>query len=131
MKGKTIRKMLDRGRAEVDSLPVPICPRCGNHAEEVNTKYGIRASCCGLWSWERRPLVDADTHQARRELTPLMQEVAKALGQVKAYQQIAKRVGFSSPDQLKVSNMNEATARKVKAAVEDIIMDIMAGEVAR
>lgn len=52
-------------RVEAESRPAPICPECGQPAMERNTRYGIRSMCCGLWSWDRHPLVSAETHAAR------------------------------------------------------------------
>lgn len=43
-----------------------LCPICGNRARATHTRYGIRHSCCDLWSWGYAPLVDAATHEARK-----------------------------------------------------------------
>jgi hypothetical protein len=39
--------------------------------------------------------------------------------------EMTKRAGWSRP--IKISEMNEVTARKALTALEDIVMDIMAG----
>jgi hypothetical protein len=43
----------------------PICPTCSKPARLSPGKFGIKAECCGLWSWGFRPLVDRETHVAR------------------------------------------------------------------
>lgn len=43
----------------------PMCPICGDPAKISQTRYGARADCCGLWSWDYKDLTDAGTHQAR------------------------------------------------------------------
>lgn len=44
----------------------PVCPTCSKPAGAALTKFGIRHSCCGLWSWDSKPLVSAATHAARK-----------------------------------------------------------------
>jgi len=44
----------------------PICPTCGKPAKATQTVYGVRHSCCGLWSWDGKPLVSAEIHKARQ-----------------------------------------------------------------
>ncbi len=48
----------------VRSFP-PTCPKCGNPAYTAHTKYGQRHSCCGLHSWDGKPLVSPEVHKAR------------------------------------------------------------------
>ena len=50
---------------EAVKRPIPSCPTCGKRARETQTRYGLRADCCGLWSWDRHPLVSGETHAAR------------------------------------------------------------------
>jgi hypothetical protein len=50
----------------VDAMSAPICPTCGNPAEAVKTVYGLKHRCCGLWSWDGKPLVSAEIHKARQ-----------------------------------------------------------------
>ncbi|CCG40112.1 hypothetical protein [Magnetospirillum molischianum] len=47
-------------------MNAPICPSCGEPAAEVQTSYGIKHRCCGLWSWHGKPLVSAEIHRARQ-----------------------------------------------------------------
>lgn len=116
-------------KLKVEDRPIPICPRCGWQASETITKYGIRNECCGLWSWERKPLADAATHAARKKLAPLMEQVQKSVGIEKLHKYLTKKTGIREPSSLLVGGMNEATARKVLAAVEDMVIDIMSGDI--
>ena len=44
-----------------------ICPRCGKPAKTAKTRYGVRNSCCDVWSWgDGQPMFDKFTHHARR-----------------------------------------------------------------
>lgn len=51
------------------------CPECGGLAEEIKTRFGVRHQHCGLWSWNRKPLVCAATHEARKEAHRIFDEV--------------------------------------------------------
>jgi hypothetical protein len=108
---------------------VPICPKCGQHAEERDTQYGIRSSCCGLWSWNREPLADAATHELRRQLAPLLKDLCKTVGVVTVMSRLSKATNIRDANRLRISQMNEVTARKALAATEDILMGVMAGEI--
>lgn len=44
----------------------PICPKCGEKAKAVNAKFGKLHECCGLMSWNYKPLVTPKTLSARR-----------------------------------------------------------------
>lgn len=46
-------------------MNAPICPTCGKPAQATETKYGTRHSCCGLHSWDGKPLVSQEVHAAR------------------------------------------------------------------
>jgi hypothetical protein len=113
----------------VAGLPTPTCPRCGNKANEKVTRYGIRAECCGLWSWNRQALVDAKTHDARKDLAPLLRDLSVSMTKGRALREVMARMGIKNPGTMNISAMNEATAIKAKAAAEDLLMDIMAGKV--
>lgn len=49
--------------------PLPWCDACGRRSFATTTRFGERCACsgCGRWSWQRRPLATARTHQARKE----------------------------------------------------------------
>jgi hypothetical protein len=96
-------------------------------AWETGTKYGIRAECCGMWSWHRAPLADAATHELRKKIRPLMTELEGTIPAHTIINEMMKRAGLKGLQQAKISEMNEVTARKALAALEDIVMDIMAG----
>lgn len=107
--------------------PAPRCPVCGNPAKRIRradvgmTKY----ECCGLWAWGRHPLVDADTHRARRAahaaFDPLWQRMGMSRGE--AYRRLALALDLDEPAcHMKV--MSAETARRVPAAVAEILADI-------
>ena len=106
----------------------PTCPKCGNLAWETGTKYGIRAECCGMWSWHRAPLADAATHELRKKIRPLMIELEGTIPAHTVIDEMMKRAGLKGLQQAKISEMNEVTARKALAALEDMVMDIMSGQ---
>ena len=114
---------------DVLSKPVPICPKCGVTAMEAYTQYGIRSSCCGLWSWNREPLADAATHALRRQLAPLLKDLCKTVGVVPVMSRLSKGTGIRDTNRLRISQMSEITARKALAIAEDILMGVMAGEI--
>jgi hypothetical protein len=116
-------------RMKVEDRPVPTCPRCGFVASENTTKYGLRCDCCGLWSWNRMPLTDAKTHEARKHLGPLFSSLSQALGAVQFYSEMRKRVDVKRAEEMTISTMNEVTAKKFRAAAEDLLMEMMAGNV--
>lgn len=105
--------------------PTVTCPKCGAEAAEVKTQYGIRSSCCGLWSYDRRPLVDKNTHEARKAVYSLIKKMGEQVGSVEMQREVRKRCGVP---ELKVADMNEATCKKVIAAMEDMLVDIIAGD---
>ena len=71
-----------------------ICPKCGNVAQSVQTKYGIRSNCCDLWSWGKAPLTDAKTHKARRLAHEAFDPIwkSKKLSRSGAYRWLAKKL---------------------------------------
>jgi hypothetical protein len=46
--------------------PVPVCPVCARPVPGTPTRFGRRHECCGLHSWDYRPLVDPAVHAARK-----------------------------------------------------------------
>lgn len=108
-------------RAEAEAKPVPICPLCGKEAREARTRYGLRASCCGLWSWDRHPLVSAGTHQARNAAHAAFDALWKGglISRGQAYSRLGEMLGLTK-EQCHMKLMDEATALRVPAAVERI-----------
>lgn len=57
-----------RGWAPRQAAPkerIILCPACLGPAKLSQGKFGLKAECCGLWSWKGKPLVDRETHAAR------------------------------------------------------------------
>ena len=100
------------------------CPKCQQPARTVITSYGQRSSCCGLWSWDGAPLVDADTHNARmaahRAFDSLWQR--HGFSRSEAYRLLATRLGIP-PRRCHMKQMDAATARRVPLAVMQILQD--------
>jgi len=74
------------------------CPVCGNKPIQVETKYGIRNSCCGLWSWgKNEPLVDEQTHVARRAAHESFDQLWKSgkMTRTEAYSWLSSVLGLS------------------------------------
>lgn len=95
----------------------PICPKCGHKAETTLTKHGPRHECCGMWSWDWKPLQSAATMAARRSLV----EWVKTLGEdenesaklmVEAWQEVR---GAGLPDS--IGELSFEQVAKVRAAV--------------
>ncbi len=110
---------------DVNLKETPTCPKCGQLAWETGTKYGIRAECCGLWSWNRAPLADAATHKLRQQVNAMIGDLGVSNNTFTVLGEMTKRAGWSRP--IRIGEMNEVTARKALTALEDIVMDIMAG----
>ncbi len=115
-----------RRKAAAETMVVPTCPKCGRLAQERRTRYGIRSECCGLWSWDRKPLVDAATHNARKEVFEMLNRMSKTIGTAQINTEIMRRTKITN---LSVSEMNEVTCRKVLLTLEDILVDVFSGEV--
>ena len=81
-----------------------------------------------MWSWHRAPLADAATHELRKKIRPLMIELEGTIPAHTVIGEMMKRAGLSGVQQSKISEMNEVTARKALAALEDMVMDIMSGQ---
>lgn len=93
---------------------IPICPTCNQPARQSETKYGIRHDCCGLWSWEGKPLVDRETHEARKSAHASFDELWQG-GLFKrgvAYRLLAVAMNMSSKD-CHISMMSKEDARRV------------------
>lgn len=96
------------------------CPKCGALARETQTRFGIRSSCCGLWSWERYPLVDAATHEARKKaheaFDTLWKGPKRVMNRWKAYRLLAREMGMREAD-CHMKYMDRADAERVVRAV--------------
>lgn len=112
---------------EAETLPVPTCPECGGQAVETETRYGLRADCCGLWSWDRHPLVDAETHEARKEVhkvfDALWQTSNRRLKRNSSYTLLAGRLGLSRRE-CHFKYMSKDLARRAIAEIGKMRQDL-------
>ena len=97
------------------------CPSCGSYATVTETRYGLRNDCCGLWSWGDKPLVDAETHQARKNAHLYFDELWEYYGFTRssAYKLLAKYLPEGSETHM--SNMSKQECAMVPEAVEKIL----------
>ena len=100
---------------------VPTCPACGAIASTALTRFGRRHECCGLWSWNGKPLADAATHEARRlahnAFDPLWQ--MGLLTRREAYALLARELQID-PAGCHMGLMDAATAARVPSAAAGI-----------
>lgn len=108
---------------QAEGQPVPTCPNCGREAGESMTRYGIRNQCepCGLWSWDRHPLVDAETHEARKAAHAVFDALWRGgpMKRGEAYKALRDELGIDKRD-CHIKLMDKALASQVPAAVEKI-----------
>ncbi|PKA40650.1 hypothetical protein CWR43_27995 [Rhizobium sullae] len=85
------------------------------------TQYGRRHDHCGLWSWGNKPLVDADTHAARKEAHRVFDQLWRGgyLGRGEAYQALSWATGWPETD-CHMMHMTKDKARLVPTAVRKI-----------
>jgi hypothetical protein len=121
--------MMKPHKKEATGKTTPVCPRCGLTAIERETKYGIRSSCCDLWSWDRDPLVDKATHDARKYLGVLLRDLTKSIGATALIRQLKERTNIPVTDVVNPRKLNEVSCKKASAACENILMDILSGDV--
>ena len=98
------------------------CPKCGSDVRRVKTRYGIRNSCCDLWSWDNAPLVDAETHDARKAAHAAFDRIWKSgvMKRGQAYRALAEEMGLTRADcHMKI--MDAPTARRVPAIADRIM----------
>jgi hypothetical protein len=76
--------------------------------------YGVRAACCGLWSWNGKPLVDGETHVARirahAAFDPLWKNGLFKRGE--GYRRLARAMGLTQ-EQCHISTMDRRNALRV------------------
>lgn len=97
------------------------CPRCGSKATVVQTKYGPKHECCGLWSWHGKPLADKATHDARKAAHAAFDTLWKqgTYTRAGAYKALAAALGLGA-DECHISRMSEAEALRVVALVPEL-----------
>jgi hypothetical protein len=88
----------------------------------METQYGVRNSCCNLWSWGDAPLVDADTHNARKAAHSAFDELWKRHGMKRrqAYMYLAEEMAID-PDLCHIKLMNKVEAGCVPGAALRIL----------
>ena len=104
---------------EAHDRDIPICPSCGAPATETRTRYGLRNQCdpCGFWSWDRYPLVGAETHEARKAAHAAFDALWKSghMNRSEAYKQLAIALEIAPAD-CHIKLMDKTTALQVPKA---------------
>ena len=100
-----------------------VCPVCEMTANVTDTQYGVRNSCCGLWSWGNGDLVDAETHDARKSahaaFDPLWKQHGMSRGE--AYAKLAKEMAID-PTLCHMKTMDKVELYCVPGAVYRIAL---------
>lgn len=94
----------------------PVCPNCGRLARQTETQYGLRSQCCGLWSWDGKPLVDEGTHRARKAAHASFDPLWKDghMSRKEAYRWLRRTLGLAYVPHM--ADMDTLTAARVVAA---------------
>ena len=104
-------------------LEAPLCPACGQPAIPTTTRYGKRHACCGLWSWDGKPLADGATHAARiaahDAFDTLWRGESRVTRRSHAYALLRDELGLAKHE-CHMAQMDLATASRVPAAAERI-----------
>jgi ribosomal protein S27AE len=92
----------------------PICPRCGGNPTFSTGKFGTKAECCGLWSWNLKPLVPRETHAARIQAHDVFDRLWKGgvLARGECYRRLQAAMGMSK-DECHIAQMSERQAQQV------------------
>lgn len=108
----------------------PLCPVCGGISLAQPTKYGARYSCCGLWSWDAAPLVDADTHKARKEAHEAFDVVWRGghMTRSEAYKSLAIALGLSPPE-CHIKLFDAVTCARVVAFAKHVMFGKLRAEI--
>lgn len=96
-------------------------------AVTTQTRYGPRHSHCGLWSWEGKPLVTAETHAARQTAHAAFDPVWKRglMTRQEAYARLAAVLGQDETE-THISLMTAEQAARVPSAVVKIYCAMLA-----
>lgn len=96
----------------------PICPKCSKPATMSVGRWGIRADCCGLWSWKGKPLVDRETHAARIHAHEAFDRIWKSgtVHRQACYARLAALMGMTRAE-CHIAQMSAAQCREVVALV--------------
>lgn len=91
-----------------------MCPECGGVAEQVKTRFGVRHQHCGLWSWGYKPLVNAETHDARKKAHAIFDEVWKSgkMSRSEAYRRLSEALNLPN-DRCHIAEFDADQCEKV------------------
>lgn len=109
-------------RGAVDRAPT--CPTCGNAAALALGRFGIKASCCGLWSWGGKPLVDRATHAGRIQAHAVFDALWKSgkMARSVAYARLADLMSMTR-EECHISLMDPVQAGRVVTLVRAGALD--------
>lgn len=123
MDNPTTMRQLRRLR---EAKVTPRCPTCGgwDRVQKRVGEYGVYHTCCGNASWNYKPLVSQATLNARKAahatFDPLWQ--VRKWNRNHCYLRLAAILGIDRK-QCHMALMDEATARRVPEAVEQMIRE--------
>ena len=104
------------------------CPKCNGAPAFSIGRFGVRAACCGLWSWNMKPLTDHGTHAMRIEAHRAFDAIWKRglLGRGECYRRLALLMGMPQAE-CHISMFDAAQARIVVALAHggDLLDDAM------
>lgn len=100
------------------------CPKCQAPAVATETKYGTRHECCGLWSWDSKPLVSEATHEARKAAHAAFDILWKEKGwqRARAYAALAEAMQLPAKD-CHIGSMTAEQAAMVPLVALKIAME--------
>lgn len=102
----------------------PTCRECGKLAKTTKGAFGFYHECCGMASWNGKPLVTKATLAARqaahRAFDPLWKD--GLLTRTEAYAILAQKLGIPLK-KCHMSIMDEATAWRVVVVAKEILRE--------
>lgn len=106
-----------KARREGPAQP-PLCPTCSQPAKLSMGRWGIKAECCGLWSWKLKPLVDRETHASRIHAHDAFDRLWKGGGisRSECYRRLRILMGLTTAE-CHIAQMTAAQCRQVLALV--------------
>ena len=104
---------------ELDNGRTLRCPTCGKPPALSKGQFGLRADCCGLWSWGGKPLVDRATHAARVRAHKALDAIWQSgrLSRNECYQRLAAVMGMTESE-CHIAYMSAEQAVQVAAIAE-------------
>lgn len=101
----------------------PLCPICGGVAAISQGRFGVKAACCGLWSWGLKPLVDGQTHVARIHAHNAFDRLWKGgtLGRGECYRRLSIAMGMTQA-QCHIAQMTAQQAARVSELVQSGVL---------